>query len=385
MLGQVIRGEHCVVKKSILFVDDEPNFLAGLRRMLREHRDEWEMFFVGGVDEALDEMAKHDFDAVVSDVRMPVKTGLDFLETLRESGASEAVPVIILTGNAESDLKRRALDLGAADLLNKPVIKEDLEARLRSVLRLKSYQDKLARQNQILEERVSERTHELEESRRDIIWRLAKAGEFRDEDTGEHVARVACCSRLLAEKAGLSDDEIDIIFLTSPLHDIGKIGVPDGILLKPGKLTKEERVFMERHCEIGAAVLTETPKGISCTSNMPHSEKLENLSDLHSMAVTICMSHHEKWDGTGYPRQLKGEDIPIAGRIVALADFYDALRSKRPYKPPYSIEETRRILKDETGSHIDPRLHDIFENIVEDFEEIRLQFQDTAESQEGTR
>ena len=185
-------------KRKVLFVDDEPNFLNGIRRMLRSQRDDWSMEFVNGVEEALERCSETEFDTVVSDVNMPGKTGLDLLRALRGDERTRAIPIIILTGNAETDLKRQALDLGATDLLSKPVGHEDLVARLRSVLRLKEYQDELRDQNEYLEQRVKERTAELENARRDIIWRLAKAGEFRDEETGEHAIRVACCCRVLA-------------------------------------------------------------------------------------------------------------------------------------------------------------------------------------------
>jgi putative two-component system response regulator len=250
------------MKKRILFVDDEPNFLNGLRRMLRDKREEWDMTFVHSVDEALRALAEESYDAIVSDVNMPLKTGFDLLAALAANPATQTIPTIILTGNAESDLKRRALDMGATDLLNKPVLVEDLRARIQSALRLKIYQDALKAQNEVLEQRVRERTRELEISRLDIIWRLAKAGEYRDEDTGDHVLRVACCSRILAENLDLPRETVERIFLASPLHDIGKIGIPDGILLKRGSLSERERTLMETHCKIGANVLLSPPRGI---------------------------------------------------------------------------------------------------------------------------
>ncbi|MDK1020242.1 MAG: response regulator [Candidatus Hydrogenedentes bacterium] len=364
-------------KRKILFVDDDPNFLDGIRRMLRGQRDNWSMEFVNGVEEALQRCSETEFDTVVSDVNMPGKTGLDLLQALRGDERTRAIPIIILTGNAETDLKRQALDLGATDLLNKPVGHEDLVARLRSVLRLKAYQDELRDQNAYLEQRVKERTAELENARRDIIWRLAKAGEFRDEETGEHVIRVACCCRVLALALELPDEEIQNIFLTSPLHDVGKIGIPDRILLKPGILDESERLIMEEHCKIGASILMAQPKGIVAFLDSFDETSLEPAVEadrLRELATTIIMTHHEKWDGTGYPQGLKGDEIPIVGQICAVADVYDALRSKRPYKESYCVEETMEQMRADCGSHFSPRIFSAFESIADEFEKIRKQF-----------
>ena len=366
-------------KRKILFVDDEPNFLDGIRRMLRGQRDKWSMEFVNSVDEALERAMETDFDAIVSDVNMPGKNGLDLLRALRGQESTQAIPIIILTGNAETDLKRQALDLGATDLLNKPVGHEDLVARLHSVLRLKAYQDELRDQNIILERRVRERTADLEHARRDIIWRLAKAGEFRDEETGNHVIRVACCCRILATAMALPQDEIEKIFLTSPLHDVGKIGIPDRVLLKPGALDKSERLIMERHCEIGQSIVLAQPKGIAAF--LDSYEKQDSLrvapeaDALREKAATIIMTHHEKWDGSGYPASLKGDEIPIGGQICAVADVYDALRSVRPYKESYGVQETMQRMRAECGTHFSPDIHGVFETVADEFEEIRTRFE----------
>ena len=359
----------------ILFVDDEPNFLSGIRRMLWDNNAEWELLFAGSADEALELVAATVVDTIVSDVTMPGKDGLELLTELKSSPATSAIPVIILTGNAEVDLKRKALDLGATDLLSKPVEREDLIARLRSVLRLKNYQDELRAHNELLEYRVRERTRELESSRRDIIWRLAKAGEFRDKDTGEHVVRVALSSRILAAQLGLSQDVVETVFLTSPLHDIGKIGIPDVILLKRGKLTAEERTQVQRHCEIGASILLELPKGATyflSNHEVPdHRPILDAIEPIRKHAATIAMTHHERWDGTGYPNGLRGEEIPVVGRIVAVADLYDALRSSRPYKEAFDITKASLIMEDSVGTHIDPEIYAAFKRVQDELEEIR--------------
>jgi response regulator RpfG family c-di-GMP phosphodiesterase len=362
----------------ILFVDDEPHFLAGLCRMLRSESHEWEAEFVTSVDAALETVAGTRFDTVVSDVNMPGKSGFDLLAAMQQDPRTKNIPIIILTGNAESDLKRRALDLGATDLLNKPVQLEDLLARLRSVLRLKQYQDQLENQNQILEEKVRERTRELEYSRQDIIWRLAKAGEFRDPETGEHVMRVALCSRLLAQAAGLDGALTRQIFLTSPLHDIGKIGVPDEILRKQGSLPPAEMELMRRHCEIGEAILLEHPRGMkTMLESLLGTAPDGLLPDADIMRVTaaeIAGGHHEKWDGSGYPRKLQGAAIPVPARIVAIADVFDALRSELPYKRPFDAERSVSIIAEAGGTHFDPELVEAFQTLVNQFEEVRAAF-----------
>ena len=360
------------MKKDILFIDDEPNFLSGIKRMLRPQRDEWSLHFANSVDEAIALLKDNTYDTIISDVSMPIKTGLDFLEELKELDTFSTTPVIILTGNAEADLKRRALDLGATDLLNKPCAQEDLIARIQSTLRLKSYRDELANQNEILEIKVRERTLDLELARRDIVWRLAKAGEYRDEETGDHVIRVALCSKALAEEIGLDKETVDIIFLTSPLHDVGKIGIPDAILLKPGKLTDEERAIMESHCTIGAAILQDAPKGMHEFLEIPsEAQESQNRDALREMAMEIALSHHEKWDGSGYPNGLAGDDIPLSGQIVAIADVFDALRSERPYKKSFSFEKSMSMMQQGAGKHFAPKVFSAFEIIADKFETIR--------------
>lgn len=367
-----------VVKKRILFVDDEQNFLNGIRRMLRGERDAWDLHFALGAGEALEAAAESDFDVIVSDVSMPGKSGLDLLAELQQNPATARTPVVILTGNAESDLKRRALDLGAADLLNKPVGPEDLRARIRSVLRLKAYQDELQNYNALLEGRVRERTIDLENSRLDIVWRLAKAGEFRDEETGDHVMRVGWSCLAMARKLGMDEQTSERVLLTSPLHDIGKIGIPDSILLKPGALTGEERGAMERHCQIGAAILLEQPKGARFHAQLrdvvPRAGSLSEDNAFLRMAAEIALNHHEKWDGTGYPEGKAGEAIPLPAQVCSAADVYDALRSKRSYKEAYTVDRSLDIIRGMEGSFFSPGLIEVFMGCVDEFEDIRAQY-----------
>lgn len=237
----------------LLFVDDDVALLELFARMLEGQP--WRVNVCSGVDEALEFLESHPVDTVISDIRMPGRDGFELLAAIRASERLRNIPVIILTGDSDRALKRQALDLGATDLLNKPIAREDLLARIRSALRLKSYEDRLARQVDELDRRVRERTRELEISRREVVWRLAKAAEFRDDETGNHVIRVALFSRLLAEGLGMGRDFLELVFLTSPLHDIGKLGIPDSILLKEDRLNPQERRLMEAHCVMGAEIL----------------------------------------------------------------------------------------------------------------------------------
>lgn len=362
--------------RDILFVDDEKSFLDGIQRLLRRHADEWRPWFALSADQALNMIRTHDFQAVVSDVSMPGKSGIDLLDTLQADPATRTIPVVILTGSLDADLKRTALEKGAADLLNKPVAYEDLVARLKSTLRLKSFQDELMRHNQILEKAVRERTAQLEYLHQDLIWRLAKAGEFRDEETGDHVIRVANYSRLIAGAVGLPQKEIDLIFFTAPLHDLGKIGIPDNILLKKGPLDDRERRIMETHCEIGASILLENPKSTEAilSAKGMDADRFLSEDEIRQTAAIIAMSHHERWNGTGYPNRLKGDKIPIQGRIVAFADVYDALCSRRSYKGAYSPSEAWRVLEWESGSHFDPHIFKAIAGKQDEFKEILRKF-----------
>jgi len=351
--------------------------LEGLSRMLHGERDKWEIHFANNVGQALEEIGKIPYDTIISDVSMPGRNGFDLLSKLQESEQTADIPVIILTGRSDLDLKRRALEQGATDLLSKPVHAEDLLARVRSVLRLKTYQDELKAQKVLLEQKVRERTAQLDKSRLDIILRLGKAAEYRDEETGNHILRVGCYCQVLAEELRMTPEFAEMIFLASPMHDIGKIGIPDGILLKKGRLLEAERKTMQSHCIIGGEILLEEPKNVKVFLNFRdyHFTLGEIDNSLLEMAAQIALSHHEKWDGSGYPKGLRAEDIPLSGRIAALADVYDALRCSRPYKPAYSPEQTLDIMGKEAG-HFDPMVFNAFEKIIGKFDFINNQFSD---------
>lgn len=369
------------MNERILFVDDEQPFLHGLRRRLRSLCPTWETQLAGSADQALDMIGASPPDVVVLDIAMPGKDGFELLKVLRASDKTRDIPVAMMTGAHESGLKRRALDLGATDLLSKPVATEDLVARIRSLLRLKAYQDEIKHHNRDLERRVEERTLELHRSHVDVIWRLAKAGEYRDKGTGRHVVRVSAYCRVLAKRLGLPQAFVDNVVLTSPLHDIGKIAVPDGILLKAGRLTLDEMAMMQQHCVIGAGLLSSVPlhKTPSATLAVLCSPTgiCSTDNELLTTAAKIALTHHERWDGSGYPIGLVGEQIPLESRLVAIADVYDALRSSRPYKPQFSKEEALEVLLADATRLFDPFVFAAFEESVTEFESIMAELGDS--------
>ena len=358
----------------VLLVDDEPKVLRALQRVLAEEPGAWEVATAESVDDALAQTRLTAFDVIVTDVNMPGRDGFSLLHEIRHTPRTECIPVLIVTGRDDEDLKRRALEQGAVDLLSKPVHPLDLLARLRSSVRLKMYEDPLRTQNQLLEQRVAERTIELENSRREIIWKLGKAGEHRDEETGNHVVRVGCYCRVMARTLGMDEDFVETLFLASPLHDIGKIGIPDSVLRKRGPLTCDEWEIMKQHCVIGAEILRDSSKSMQIYEAIAAARRpgpvRETVNPVMDMAAGIALMHHERWDGSGYPSGLSRDEIPLPARIVALADTYDALRSERPYKAAVSIEETFELIIREAGKHFDPALCEAFRGLQPDFDAI---------------
>lgn len=361
----------------ILFVDDDRAALRAYERLLHGEHPHWAVRTAASVEDAKALLCDRSFDAIVTDLCMPGESGFALLAHVRDDPALSHVPVIVLTGRGEATLKRQALESGAFDLLNKPIGREDLLARLRTALSLKRHQDELLNLNRSLEATVGERTRSLERAKVDILICLAVAGEYRDSETGHHLLRVARFSRTLAEKLGCSKEDAMHIARAAPLHDIGKIGVPDAILRKPGPLLPDERREMERHCEIGHAILR-APRmlkplfDMSCGDAVADDEPTENV--LLDLAAEIALMHHERWDGAGYPCGMRGEAIPRSARIVAVADVYDALTSCRPYKPAMEHSAAARIIREESGTHLDPEVVDAFTACETMFESIRREF-----------
>jgi putative two-component system response regulator len=320
----------------LLVVDDEPANTALLCALLAR----WgyaDVTATSRSDEVLGLCEQLDPDLIFLDLQMPAPSGLELLRALDERlHAAVPLPVIVLTADVASESKRAALDLGARDFLTKPFDPEEVRLRARNLLEMRLLQLDQQRYAAQLEDGVRERTQHLEQARLEILQRLALAAEYRDDDTGEHTARVAHTSARLAEALGMSSVEVGEIALAAPLHDIGKIALPDSILLKAGALTFDEYKQMQSHVCVGASILAGSSSAL-----------------LH-MAEQIAATHHERWDGTGYLKGLRGDDIPLVGRIVAVADVFDALTHRRPYKEPWPLDRAVAEVLASAGTHFDP-------------------------------
>ncbi len=281
-------------------------------------------------------------DLILLDYCMPGLEGPDFINAMMRSLGAAAPPVLMITAHNTEAMRRRALEMGAIDYVTKPFTEWELLTRARNLLRLNVLHRQQRSLARLLEQQVRERTAELERTRAEIIHRLCNAGEFRDEDTGRHVARIGRLSARLADLAGLDRAYIENLAAAAPLHDIGKIGIPDRVLLKPDRLDADEWAVMRTHCALGAQILTGS--GMS----------------LLDLASEIALSHHEKWDGTGYPHGLAGDSIPLSGRLVAVCDVFDALMSHRPYKEPWPPDRALSYVADNAGRHLDPHLAGLF-------------------------
>jgi putative two-component system response regulator len=318
---------------------------------------------------------------VLLDIKMPQVSGLDILQRMRHDDQLKYVPVIILTVSADSETKMKALNLGASDFLAKPVDPSELLVRLENVLAVKAYQDHLSDYSERLEQQVQIRTNELFRSRQEAIHCLARAAEYRDDDTGRHVLRVGRYSRIVADQLGFPEPAVEILEQAAQLHDIGKIGIPDGVLRKPGALNPEEYDLIKRHCAMGRRIIQ--PMALDDVELLRQHTSLgadimavASSSPVFKVAALIAETHHEKWDGSGYPLGLKGTDIPIEGRIVAVADVFDAISSDRPYKRAFPLDKSLEIIEEGRGKHFDPQVVDAFFARKDDIIRAQMQFMD---------
>jgi len=302
-------------------------------------------------------------DLVLTDYKMPHMNGVEFTRRLRALYLD--VPLVMVTSMEDREIRYQALAAGATDFLTKPVDHIECRARCHNLLTLRRQQLIIQDRARWLEDRVSQATGEIRIREQETLLRLAKAGEYRDEETGCHVLRMARFSSLIAERLGLSDEERHVIETAAPMHDIGKIGTPDNILLKPGKLDAEELVIMRTHAYIGYEILKDSP------------------SKYLQMGAVIARGHHEKFDGSGYPDNLAGEAIPLPARIVAVADVFDALTSERPYKRAWPIQDALQYLQTEQGRHFDPVCVQAFLSQIDKVLRIRQQLQDLSAVRNG--
>ena len=350
------------VRKTILVVDDDARNRSHLRLLLE----------VGGYtvrdeksgDAGLESAKRDRPDLILLDAMMPVMDGFQVATALKQDKTTQSIPVIMITALADRESRLRALNCGVEEFLEKPVDRAELAVRVRNLLRLKAYNDLLADYNHILEQQVRERSQQLSASHLDTIYTIVRAAEFRDEETGAHIKRISFYTQNLATQLGMGREFADTIFHASPLHDIGKIGIPDHILLKPGPHDPDEWAIMKTHTTLGAKILG----------------KGGGASHYTRMGAEIALGHHEKWGGNGYPGGAKGEDIPISARIMAICDVYDALRSRRPYKPAYPHTDALRIIFEGDGrtspNDFDPRVLEAFRQCSDVFADIFSQHAD---------
>lgn len=332
----------------VLIIDDTPANTALLEGLLRR----WGFTSVTASTDSGDAVAlceRLDPDLLLLDLHMPAPDGLEVLGRLADRlRAAVPLPVIVLTADISGEAKRRALQAGARDFLTKPLDHEEVRLRVTNLLTMRLAQRAQAQRAEVLESEVRSRTRHLEASRLEIVQRLARAAEHRDDATGQHTARVARTAGLLARGLGLPEGEIAEIAAAAPLHDVGKIGISDTILLKPGRLTGEEFPWMKQHVRIGGQILAGSD------------------SPLLQVAEQIAMAHHERWDGRGYLVGLAGENIPLPGRIVAVADVFDALTHRRPYKDPWPVDRAVDEIAQGAGGQFDPGVVEVFTSLDHD-------------------
>ncbi len=351
--------EADILNSKILIVDDEQDNVLILKEILRREGFK-NLDCESEPRNVLEREHANHYDLVLLDLQMPFLDGFEVMELLGAYKDNEA-SIIILTANSEPETKHSALAKGAKDFITKPFDHKEVICRIRNVLDTRLLQKALTEQNTRLEKSCLSRTEELIETRMHAIQCLGKAAEYRDNETGMHVVRMSKASARIAKELGWDDQQCDLILHASPMHDIGKIGIPDHILLKPGELDIDEWEVMQSHTSIGVKILSISD------------------SDLFKAAAEIAATHHEKWDGSGYPEGLIGEEIPIRSRIVAVSDTFDALISERPYKKPWPIEEAISYVTENSGNHFDPEVVEAFSNCIEDILAISESFSDKPE------
>ena len=350
-----------IQRARILVVDDNLTNVVLLQKLLEAEG----YTNVEGITDSREVLAQFDeqgVDLVLLDIRMPHMDGYEVMAALKNLPADVVPPIMVLTAQTDMDTKLKALDAGAQDFLHKPFDRVEALTRIRNMVEVHLLHKQVRQQNEILEQKVKERTHELEETRLEVVRRLGRAAEYKDNETGMHVVRMSKIAELLARAMGMDDRQATMLLHASPMHDIGKIGISDSVLLKPGKLDPDEWEIMKTHVTIGGEILGDHP------------------SPLMEMARVVAMTHHEKWDGSGYPEGLMGEEIPLVGRVTAVADVFDALTSERPYKKAWSVEYAVSFMKEQSGQHFDPDVIEKFVELIDDVVRIRDKYRDEPDA-----
>ncbi|OGP66624.1 MAG: two-component system response regulator [Deltaproteobacteria bacterium RBG_16_44_11] len=357
-------------KPVILVVDDQPQNIELLEAHLVPQG--YEIIKAANGEEALEKLSGNQTDLILLDVMMPGMDGFEVTRRIRQDNKQRLLPIILVTALRETQDRVKGIEAGCDDFISKPVDKMELLARVRSLLKVKAYNDLMSNYQKELEAEVTKRTEELKHALErikaaslDTIYRLSMASEYKDEDTGAHIKRMSRYSAAVARRMGLTESAIETILYAAPMHDVGKIGIPDQILMKPGRLDPAEWEIMKKHTIIGAKILEGSD------------------AEFIRLGETIAQAHHEKWDGSGYPNMLKGIGIPIAGRITAIADVFDALTSKRPYKEPFSVKKSLAIIREGRGSHFDPDVVDAFFAVLDEILAIKKQYGNCSDSKES--
>ncbi len=354
----------------VLVVDDEDEVRNAMVEFLSQ--EGYDVYYAKNGIEGLKKVLEIEPDVVLIDYLMPGMDGISLCKAIKNNSETVDIGVILITGVDDLEVRIKGLEAGADDFLNKPFLIPELKARIRSLSKIKKYRDFLKTYQETLEAEVEKKTsdllkahlklqkayEEIKELSLEIIYRLAKAAEYKDKYTGFHIQRISTYCVKIAESLGLSKDQIDLLKYSSPLHDIGKLGIPEKILTKPGTLNKFEREIIKKHTLIGAKIL--------------EGSKIKYLK----VAEKIALFHHEKWDGSGYPYGLKGTKIPLFARITAIADVFDALTTDRPYRKALSISEALEIIKNLSRTHFDPELVKVFLKIKNQIVEIKNTFKD---------
>ena len=353
--------------RRILVVDDLPINRELLEDMLVPLG--YQVFQAPDGETALQMVREISPDVILMDIMMPRMDGFEAARRLKQDDETKAIPIVMVTALQAVGDRIKALEAGANDFLSKPVDRSELQATVNSQVQVKAYHDHMKNYQQELEAEVARRTEELrlaldnlKQASLDTIMRLARAAEYKDEDTGGHILRMSSYAAAVARKLGLGDNVAQWILYAAPMHDVGKIGIPERILLKPGKLDPDEWEIMKQHTLIGGRILEGAKAGYL------------------KLAEIIALTHHEKWDGSGYPRGLNGKAIPQVGQITAIADVFDALISKRPYKEPFSLEKSFTIIAESRGSHFNPDVVDAFFAIEDEIISIKEKYLDQDES-----
>lgn len=346
-----------LLESTILIVDDMPANVLMLSEML-DIAGYRQVFSTTDPREVLGLCGRMDVDLILLDVRMPQLSGIEVMHQLNAAFPGDYLPVLVLTAQNDEETRKEALAAGANDFINKPFASWEVLQRIHNMLETRRYYKGQRLRADELDAQVRAKTVEIRQLQLEIVRRLGRAAEYRDNETGAHVIRMSKSCQLLALTAGLNATHAEDILYASPMHDVGKIGIPDQILLKPGRLDPEERKIIETHADLGYRILR------------------DHDAPLLRMAAEIALTHHEKWDGSGYPRGLAGMDIPIEARIAAICDVFDALTSPRPYKKAWPIDEVVSFFNEQSGKHFDPELARLFLGLLDRVIALRGDFPD---------